>query len=80
MKTVSNKPGTLADELRTRRREATLRRSARRLAAEVESVRAKHPDADPEDVRHTLILLRMRPWERLERSLRRGRATAVLSR
>jgi hypothetical protein len=53
---------------------------ARRLADEVELVMSHFPEANAEDVRHTLILLRMPPWERLERSLRRGRATAVFAR
>jgi hypothetical protein len=51
---------------------------ARRLSTRVEKVLAAHPDADPDNVRHTLILLEMPPVERLQRSLIRGRATATL--
>lgn len=49
------------------------RRWARRLAAGVDAVMARHPDADPEDVRLTLISLQSPPLTRLNRSLRRGR-------
>ena len=56
---------------------ARARRWARRLSARVEKVLAAHPDADPDNVRHTLILLEQPPLERLQRSLIRGRATAV---
>ena len=52
-------------------------RWARRLLARVERVLAAHPDADPDNVRHTLILLEQPPLERLQRSLIRGRATAL---
>lgn len=51
---------------------------ARRLAARVEAVLAAHPHADPDNVRHTLILLEQPPLERLQRSLIRGRAAAIL--
>ncbi len=50
---------------------------ARRLSARVEKVLATHPDADKDNVRHTLILLEQPPLERLQRSLIRGRATAI---
>lgn len=50
---------------------------ARQLAAEVASVLARHPDADPENVRLTLISLQSQPLERLNRSLRRGRGFAA---
>jgi len=54
---------------------------AARWAAELESgvrgVLATAPDADPENVRHTLILLQMPPLERLRRSLIRARRTAI---
>jgi hypothetical protein len=42
----------------------------------VRRVLAAHPDADPDNVRHTLILLEQPPLERLRRSLIRGRAAA----
>jgi hypothetical protein len=51
-------------------------RWARRLSARVAKVLAVHPQADPDNVRHTLILLEQPPLERLQRSLIRGRATA----
>jgi hypothetical protein len=53
-------------------------RWARRLNARVEQVLARHPEADRDNVRHTLILLEQPPLERLQRSLIRGRATAIL--
>jgi hypothetical protein len=52
-------------------------RWARRLTARVEKVLAAHPEADRDNVRHTLILLEQPPLERLQRSLIRGRATAI---
>jgi len=51
---------------------------ARRLTLRVQKVLAAHPQADPDNVRHTLILLEQQPLERLQRSLIRGRATAIL--
>jgi hypothetical protein len=53
------------------------RRWAIRLTARVNEVLAAHPHADPDNVRHTLILLEQPPLERLQRSLIRGRATAI---
>jgi hypothetical protein len=53
------------------------RRWAIRLTARVGQVLAAHPDADPDNVRHTLILLEQPPLERLQRSLIRGRAAAI---
>ncbi len=40
----------------------------------VRAVQAERPEADPDNVRHTLILLEQPPLERLRRSLIRGRA------
>ncbi len=57
---------------------AEARRWAQRLAKRVEGIVAAHPEADYDNVRHTLILLEQRPWERLHRSLIRGRAAALL--
>jgi hypothetical protein len=42
----------------------------------VRAVLAVRPEADPDNVRHTLILLEQAPLERLRRSLVRGRALA----
>jgi len=56
---------------------AQAQRWARRLSARVTKIIAAHPDADPDNVRHTLILLEEPPLERLQRSLIRGRATAI---
>ena len=55
-------------------------RWAHRLATDVNKVMAKYPDADPEDVRLTLISLQSPPLERLNRSLRRGRGFAAFRR
>ncbi|HXR49107.1 MAG TPA: hypothetical protein VN784_16855 [Candidatus Limnocylindrales bacterium] len=57
---------------------AKARRWARRLSMRVKEIVAAHPGADPDNVRHTLILLEQPPLERLQRSLIRGRATAIL--
>jgi hypothetical protein len=54
-------------------REARLYRWAERLAESVSAVLQEHPDADPDNVRHALILLEYPPIERLRRSLTRGR-------
>jgi len=51
-------------------------RWAARLIASVQAVLAQHPHADPDNVRHTLILLELPPLERLRRSLTRGRSAA----
>jgi hypothetical protein len=59
---------------------AKARRWAIRLSARVEKVLAAHPDADPDNVRHTLILLELPPLERLRRSLTRGRAFKEMKR
>jgi hypothetical protein len=56
---------------------AKARRWAVRLSSRVAKVLATHPHADPDNVRHTLILLEQPPLERLQRSLIRGRATAI---
>jgi len=60
--------------------DAQVRRWGRRLAADVQSVIARHPKADPEVVRLTLISLQSPPLERLNRSLRRGRGFAAFRR
>jgi hypothetical protein len=52
-------------------------RWARRLSMRVKQIVAAHPQADPDNIRHTLILLEQPPLERLQRSLIRGRATAI---
>ena len=43
---------------------------ANRLSARVERIHELHPDADPDNIRHTLILLEEEPIERLRRALR----------
>ena len=55
-------------------RERKAKRWAERLMADVRAVLATRPEADPDNVRHTLILLEKPPLERLRRSLTRGRA------
>ena len=57
---------------------AKARRWARLLSTRVEKILSTNPNADRENVRHTLILLEQPPLERLQRSLIRGRATAIL--
>lgn len=58
--------------LMTREEETRLLRKARRLNRRVDEIMAHHPEADRDNVRHTLILLRMSPLERLNRALLRG--------
>lgn len=43
------------------------------LLKEVRRISRKHRGADPENIRHTLLLLDDEPVERLRRALRRGR-------
>jgi hypothetical protein len=43
------------------------------LRKECERIMALEPEADPENIRHTLLLLNIAPIERLRRSLLRGR-------
>jgi hypothetical protein len=52
-------------------------RWARWLARRTQSVLAANPQADGDNVRHTLILLEQPPLERLQKSLIRGRHTAI---
>ena len=57
-------------------RERSASQWAARLMKSVRAVLAVCPEADPDNVRHTLILLEQPPLERLRRSLTRGRALA----
>lgn len=52
--------------------EESMRAEMRRLATQAEEVAAAHKGMNPEDVRHTLILLKYPPVERLRRALRRA--------
>ncbi len=47
---------------------------ARLLLRKLERILAEHPEADRENVWHTMLLLQETPVERLERGLLRGRA------
>ena len=72
-------PSTLVDQMKTKKTdqlERKNRRWAARLMESVQAVLAQHPQADPDNVRHTLILLEQPPLERLRRSLTRGRTAA----
>ncbi len=42
------------------------------LRKKIDQVLQRYPNADPDNVRHALILLNEDPWERLNRSLLRG--------
>ncbi len=44
----------------------------KRLRRQVEKIIQSFPQADPENVWHTLILLKQKPIERLQRALQRG--------
>ena len=57
-------------------RERKASRWAAGLMQSVRAVLAVRPEADPDNVRHTLILLEQSPLERLRKSLTRGRALA----
>jgi hypothetical protein len=61
----------------TRSNTASAQRWARRLMSRVQSVLAANPQADRDNVRHTLILLEQPPLERLQKSLIRGRHTTI---
>jgi hypothetical protein len=56
---------------------AKSKRWAQRLSAQVDEIIAVHPEADPDNIRHTLILLEQPPLKRLQRSLIRGRAASI---
>jgi hypothetical protein len=56
---------------------AAAQRWTRRLMTRVQLVLAANPQADRDNVRHTLILLEQRPLERLQKSLIRGRHTTI---
>lgn len=64
-----------AERKRPTARVASAQRWGRRLAKSVANVLKKYPKGDPDNVRHTLILLELPPIERLQRSLLRGRAS-----
>src|SRR5207245_484471 len=66
--------------LSSRTSASSANRWARRLATQVNAVLASYPEADPEDVRLTLISLQSPPLTRLNRSLRRGRGFAAFTR
>ena len=69
----------LGIEVRDLLEEATVTTAtdANRLVGEANRIVSGHPEATFENVWHTLMLLRERPEERLNRSLRRGRVVAV---
>lgn len=78
--TTSEKSLNLTRRMNERVKSATAaqaKRWALHLSARVARVLAAHPHADPDNVRHTLILLEQPPLERLQRSLIRGRAAAI---
>ncbi len=49
----------------------------KRLLAESHRISRRNRDVDPDNVRHTLLLLDDRPIERLRRALQRGRPTNI---
>jgi hypothetical protein len=63
----------MKERIRSQNQKRALR-WARRLHARTEKILSAHPSADPDNIRHTLILLEQPPLERLQRSLIRGRA------
>jgi hypothetical protein len=69
---IDGTPDMVQHAVMTRAEEVRLLRQARCLNRRVDEVMARHPEADRDNVRHTLILLRMSPLERLNRALLRG--------
>jgi hypothetical protein len=63
----------MVEDDRIEEKERELQSWAEQLAVSVQNVLKDHPQADPDNVRHTLILLELEPLERLRRSLMRGR-------
>jgi hypothetical protein len=60
------------------KREANQRRIAARseqLLQTLRRVQQRHPHADPDNIRHTLLLLELPPLERLRRGLIRGQTS-----
>lgn len=45
---------------------------SRELVARVEQIVRRHPEADPDNIRHTLLLLREEPADRLKRAILRA--------
>jgi len=54
--------------------EEALLAGMRELQQRVDGIIARNPDCDRDNARHTLLLLREEPVERLRRALRRARA------
>lgn len=77
MKRTNMSSGRKAKTAPVSRLQSSAQRWARRLASDVDAVLARFPQADPEDVRLTLIALQSPPLDRLNRSLRRGRGFAA---
>jgi hypothetical protein len=70
-------PGMRAMASSQRQSARAAQRWAKKLVGEVAEVVSRHPGADAEDVRLTLIALQSVPLERLNRSLCRGRGFAA---
>lgn len=71
--------GRHRNRMSVKKRDSRERRASRWATGLMKSVRAVlavRPEADPDNVRHTLILLEQSPLERLRKSLTRGRALA----
>ncbi len=56
---------------------ATPAARVRAIAVEAERISRRQPEADPDNVRHTLLLLDEKPIVRLRRALRRGRVVGI---
>jgi len=52
----------------------------RKLASETDRILERHPEADRDNVWHTLLLLEENPWKRLRRGLLRARKTPIPTR
>ncbi len=64
-----------ADEMEFLTSESREVEKARVLQAEVDRIVRRYPDVDPDNVRHTLILLREKPVDRLRRALIRAQGS-----
>ena len=74
-----NSQGEAANRMSLKKKVPREREASRWAAGLMRSVRAVlavRPEADPDNVRHTLILLEQPPRERLRRSLPRDRGLA----
>ena len=54
-------------------------RDAENIMRQTARIARAHPEADPDNIRHTLLLLRLEPVERLRRALTRGKLERIIA-